>query len=158
MKSPFFYLGKLTGYIHGWFTGWMEGRRVAALWRQYGALEAIPTRLLRNTGPSAPMMVRRQQVKIATFHLLNALDMTNGPQIPNTIAMVEAWLSFNSQGEDIITMENISRSNGIVHSLIDLAVRKDGLDKTQLQEAFKAMNKVWVWEQYRTNRFLSVGD
>jgi len=156
MKSPLYYLGFLLGALKGWITGWLEGRRMAKIWKEYGALESIPTRLLYNTGPMGPVMVRRQQVKIATMHLLNALDMTTKHEIPNTLEMVSAWLDFKSTGEDLISMENISRSTGIVHSLIDLSARKDGLDKVQLKAAFEEKNKAWLWEQYRTNNLLSV--
>ncbi|MNZ13297.1 hypothetical protein D3C78_301900 [compost metagenome] len=145
------------GFISGWWSGWLEGRRLARLWKDYGGLENIPTRELMQTGPMGPVMARRQQVKIGMIYLISTLKVLKQPEIPNTIELVSRWLDFKDlAAEDLISIENISRSNSVIHSLVDLAVRKDDLCMTLLMEAFRNANKVWVWEQYRTNNSLTV--
>ncbi|MNI45228.1 hypothetical protein D3C73_996470 [compost metagenome] len=106
----------------------------------------IPTRELRATGPASEMMVRRQMVLGALAYLLTLQDRFGLKPPIHTMDAVSAWVNFKKlDGEDVISLENISRSEAILHALADYAVRVDGFELEKLHEHLKAIGSYHIW-------------
>lgn len=157
MKDPRYYFGFIVGYLKGWIGGAIEGRRLLKIIKQHGDLADVPTRDLMNIGMCGPLMVRRQQMLVGTYILSHLLKTYTQQEIPRTNVLVAAWATQQPLDPAMAaTLERLSYSTSVIHSLTDLAIELDGIDKEQLVEAMITKNKGYVWEQLRSNDILRV--
>ncbi|MNV99483.1 hypothetical protein D3C71_1948530 [compost metagenome] len=77
--------------------------------------------------------------------------------IPNTAAVISKWIAFMKIDSDAMhRIDSLSRSQSVVHALVDFAVEQDGFDKDLLLAELTKTGHAWVWEKYRSNDTLMV--
>jgi hypothetical protein len=157
MKGIDYYFGILIGIVIGFFKGFKAGSTINEFIKEYGSFEKIPTRKLRNLNVVGEYMVRLQRMKIAIIIIQTLLVKYNLQEIPNTVEAVCLWLDDElTSREDKRALDQISKSDGVIQSLIQFAGIKDGLSGVQLLYFLKIDDQSHLWEQFKTNRQLIV--